>query len=95
MKFYLTTSIILLVLAITSSVYAAEPVYDRIMARQSVHCGYAEAPPFLTVDPNTRKPSGLTYDLWNLIGKKLSLKIEWTTLISWGEVTQIVNSDKA
>ena len=66
MKKFVVTLVLIL---FAQPCFAAEPVYDRVMAKQEIHCGYAEAPPFMVIDPNTQKPSGLVYDLWELIGK--------------------------
>jgi ABC-type amino acid transport substrate-binding protein len=69
-------------------------IYHRIMNTQTIHCGYAEWPPFLAVDPNTGKVSGMLHDVWELIGKKLGLQIKWDTPLGWGEVITSLNSGK-
>jgi ABC-type amino acid transport substrate-binding protein len=71
-----------------------QPVYDRVMKTQEIRCGYAEYPPFMMIDPNTKQPSGLFKDMWEQIGRKLDLKIKWETIVGWGEITAAINSGK-
>lgn len=78
-----------------SPVWASDmPVYDRVMKTQTIRCGYAEWPPFMSIDPNTKEISGMFKDIWEEIGKKLQLKIQWETIVGWGEVTEALNSKK-
>ncbi len=55
-----------------------ESAFDRVMKTQTIRCGYFTWSPFLMKDPNTGKFSGIYHDVMEEIGKKLSLKIEWT-----------------
>lgn len=71
-----------------------QPVYDRVMKSQTIRCGYAEWPPFMVIDPNTKEVSGMFKDVWETMGKKLGLKIEWETVVGWGEVTTAINTRK-
>lgn len=74
----------------------AEPdkIYQNVIQTQTIHCGYAEWPPFLVVDPTTLEVSGLMRDVWDMIGQKLHLKVEWSQSLGWGEVTEAVKAGK-
>ena len=71
-----------------------DTIYKKVIKAQTINCGYAEWPPFLAVDPNTKQAAGIMRDIWDLIGKKLDLKIEWTTLVGWGDIMESVRSHK-
>ncbi len=61
-----------------------ETAYERVMRTGTIRCGYAISPPSLMMDPNTKQLSGVDYDVWEMIGKELGLKIEWTEEAGWG-----------
>ncbi|MDD5585910.1 MAG: transporter substrate-binding domain-containing protein [Alphaproteobacteria bacterium] len=71
-----------------------DAIYGKVMKTQTINCGYAEWPPFLTVDPNTKQVSGIMRDIWDLVGKRLDLKIEWKTLMGWGDIIEAVRANK-
>lgn len=60
-----------------------ESAYDRVMKSETIKCGYFIWPPFMEIDINTQEKSGVFYDITEEIGKQLSLKIEWSSEISW------------
>lgn len=88
------TVLFLLVCSIGNAKAETDTIYRKIISSQTIHCGYAEWPPFMAINPNTGKVSGLMYDVWEMIGKKLGLKIEWTRSLGWGEITEAVKSSK-
>jgi polar amino acid transport system substrate-binding protein len=71
-----------------------DKVYNNILKTQTINCGYADWAPFMVIDPNTHNVSGLMYDVWEVIGKKLGLKIVWKNFVGWGEVTEAVRAGK-
>lgn len=58
--------------------------FDRVMATNTIRCGYIVYPPQLSKDANSGALSGLAYDLTEQIGKDLGLKIEWTEEVGSG-----------
>lgn len=60
-----------------------ETVYDRVMQTGTIRCGYNSEPPFLVIDPNTRKLSGASVDIVEEMGKLLGFKIEWAEQVGW------------
>ncbi|MFZ2619599.1 MAG: transporter substrate-binding domain-containing protein [Alphaproteobacteria bacterium] len=72
----------------------AEPHTTRILATQTIRCGYIPAPPGLTIDPNTKAMSGFDYDIMTAIGKKLNMSIEWVEEVNWGTSGQAIQSGR-
>ena len=62
---------------------AKESVYDRVMRTGTIRCGYNTEPPFVVIDPNTRKVSGAGVDIVEEMGKLLGLKVEWAEQVGW------------
>lgn len=54
-----------------------ESAFDRVMRTGTIRCGYYLWPPVLVRDPNSGKMSGIGVDIFEEIGRLLSLKIEW------------------
>lgn len=65
-------------------VFAAEKAYEKVVASNTIRCGYGISPPVMMKDANTGALSGLDYEIWTEIGKELGLKIEWTEEAGWG-----------
>lgn len=55
-----------------------ESTFDRVMRTNTLRCAYYVFPPVTYRDPNTNALSGLSVDIMNEIGKRASIKIEWT-----------------
>lgn len=87
----------LLLLFITAPAFAAgqtESVYDRIMRTGILRCGYFVYPPYLEKDPNTGAVSGIWPELMNEVGKRLSLKIEWSDEIGMADGLTAMNAGR-
>ena len=65
-----------------------ESVSDRVLRTGVIRCGYALWPPGLIKDPNTGALSGISKDLMDEIGKRLSLKTEWAEEAGWGNIVE-------
>ncbi|MFA6279250.1 MAG: transporter substrate-binding domain-containing protein [Bdellovibrionales bacterium] len=61
-----------------------ETAYERVMRTGVLRCAYAPYPEFMSKDVTTNKLSGFYYDVMEEIGKRLSLKIEWTEEVGFG-----------
>ena len=72
----------------------AQSAYDLVVKTGTLRCGYAASPPNLTIDPNTKKLSGIDYDVWQAIGKQLGLKIEWTEEAGWGNFIEGLRANR-
>jgi ABC-type amino acid transport substrate-binding protein len=62
--------------------------FDRVMATNTIRCGYIVYPPALSKDPNTGHLSGATYEIMEKLAGDLGLKVEWAEEVgsgSWQE----------
>ena len=69
-------------------------VYDRVMQKGSIRCGYFSWYPALLKDPNTGEFKGVLYDYVNAIGKALSLKVEWAEEIGLADFPAALESGR-
>jgi len=65
-----------------------ETVFDRVMQAGAIRCGYAIWDSAVYKDEKTGEMKGLVYDLVNVIGKRLNLKIAWAEEASWGTIVE-------
>lgn len=65
-----------------------ETAAERVLRTGTLRCGYDVYEPSIIMDPNTKKLSGIFYDLMNEVGKRLSLKIDWSTQVGYGVIPQ-------
>lgn len=77
-----------------SSAPAAQSVYDKVSASGTIRCGYVPYPPYFTKDANTGVLGGLMYDVMQEVGKRLNLKIDYTTEVGWGTVIDDLKNHK-
>jgi len=63
-----------------------ETRWEQVKRAGVLRCGYAVWPPFIEKNPTTGKISGIAPDIMEAIGQKLSLKIEWTAEMNWGDM---------
>jgi ABC-type amino acid transport substrate-binding protein len=62
-----------------------ETAYERVLRTGVLRCGWADYPPLvLTKDPNTGELKGIAKDIVETAAKGLSLKVEWTEEVGWG-----------
>jgi ABC-type amino acid transport substrate-binding protein len=73
---------------------SAHPVYDKVMATKTLRCGYAPWAPLFSIDANTKKMSGVFYDVAEEVAKRLSLRIEWTEEVGWGTAAESVKNGR-
>ncbi len=82
-------SILALFFAIKSSDQGAvnsSSVIDRVLQSQTLRASYLIYSPYFIKDPNSGKLSGIFYDVTELIGKKLGLKVEWTEEVGYEDI---------
>jgi ABC-type amino acid transport substrate-binding protein len=71
-----------------------ETVYDRVMRTGTIRCGYVVFDPFVIKDPNTGEMSGIFHDYMEALGKKLSLKIDWSYEYNFATFLTDMNAGK-
>ncbi len=69
-------------------------VYDRVFKTGVIRCGYTPYSVGLMKDPNTGKLSGVYYDVVQELAKNLSLKVEYTEEVGWGQQIEGLNADR-
>jgi polar amino acid transport system substrate-binding protein len=73
---------------------AHESAYERVMRTGILRCGYGISPPTLVRDVNSGEISGLDHDIWQVIGKELGIKIEWSEEAGWGNFIEGLRSHR-
>ena len=69
-------------------------IYNRVIESGTLNCGYVAYSPYFTKDANTGKLGGIFYDLTNELGKRLSLKINWSVESGWANYAQDISSGR-
>lgn len=75
--------VLLCVLSTPAFATDKQSVYDRVMASNTIRCGYYVWPPYLSKDPNTSQLGGLFYDVVMKVGESLNLKIDWVSEVNF------------
>lgn len=94
MRLLALTAILLAFPFLPSFAAEKESAYDRVMRTGTIRCGYGVWEPILTKDPNTGKLGGIFYEYMEALGKALSLKVEWTEEVGWGEFPAALNAGR-
>ncbi len=85
-KSSVVTTLLFCLLASPAFAAAKESVYDRVMRRRTLRCGYFEEVPFTNIDPNTNKKSGIAVELAETLAAQLDVKLEWTEAVNFGTI---------
>ena len=71
-----------------------ETAFERVMRTRTLRCAYGIWPPLMKMDPNTKKLSGIDYEIVESIGRVASLKIDWQDEVGVGAVPDQLESGK-
>ena len=71
-----------------------ETAFERITRTNTLRCGYAIAPPWTMIDPNTKQLSGVNYDVTNAVAEKMGVKVDWVEETGWGVAEQGLMSSR-
>lgn len=69
-------------------------VFDRVVSKNTITCGYVPYPPGCIKDPNTGKLSGVFVDLLDEAGKNLGIKVVWSEEVGWGSMIEGLETDR-
>ncbi len=61
-------------------------VIDKVLQSQTLRASYIVYSPYFIKDPNSGKLSGIFYDVTELVGKKLGLKVDWTGEVGYEDI---------
>ncbi|MGE3769370.1 MAG: substrate-binding periplasmic protein [Bdellovibrionales bacterium] len=76
-----------------SSNAAKQSVYDKVIASNTIRCGYAVYPPYFVKTPDGQL-GGPAYDVMQEVGKRLNLKVDYVTEVGWGTVVDDLRTNK-
>jgi len=71
-----------------------DSLYDKVMKRGTIRCGYGIYNPGCLKDPNTGKLSGIGVETLELAAKNLGLKVEWTEEVGWGTMIEGLETNR-
>lgn len=60
-----------------------ETAFDRVMRTNTLRCGYIPYSYAFKIDPNTKKMSGVLYEVVEEIGRLNHIKIDWAEELTW------------
>ncbi len=72
----------------------ADSLYDRVLKTEKIRAGYAPYPPIFMKDPNTKKFSGIGFEVLTLAARKLGLKLELTEEVTWGTMIEGLKTNR-
>jgi len=83
-----------LLVVVTPSYAAENSIWDKVMAKQNLRCGYVTYDFGFMKDVNTGKFTGYDKDIMEKVTDKLGLKLEWIPAGGWGTVVEDLKSGK-
>ncbi len=72
----------------------ADSLYDRVLKTEKIRAGYAPYPPIFMKDPNTKKFSGIGFEVLSLAARKIGLKLELTEAVTWGTMIEGLRTNR-
>lgn len=84
----------LILLSVSSQAAEQKSVYDKVMEKKEISCGYFTWAPFFVKDPNTGVMSGINYEFMEEIGKILGVKIKWAEEVSAAAAIEGLNTGR-
>jgi polar amino acid transport system substrate-binding protein len=88
----MTTLMLSAALILVATTAQAKPALDRVIAANTIRCGYIEYAPALTNENGTWK--GFNADIIKAVAQKLELKYEFATATGWGTIVADLESGK-
>lgn len=79
-------------LPFTAQAQDRQSVYDRVMESGKIRCGYAVAPPYISLDVNTGEMGGMMYEYVEQMAENLGLEVDWTEEVGWGDYITALQS---
>ena len=68
-----------------------ESQYKKIQETKTLRAAYYPGAPLFQIDPNTKRKSGIFYEIVESAAGKLGLKVEWTEEVGYGEMIEGLN----
>ena len=67
---------------------------DRAKDTGQLRVAYAVGAPLFMIDPNSSEKSGIFYEIVELLGDRLELKVEWVEEVGYGEMPEGLRFDR-
>jgi len=83
-----------LALLACAQLVSAESLYDRVIRTGKIRAAYTVAYPFVIKDANTKKMSGIGYEILDLATKRLGIKLEITEEVTWGTMIEGLRTNR-
>lgn len=71
-----------------------ETTFERIQRTRTIRCGYMLIPSLLRRDENTKKLSGISYDMMTVMANNLKVKLEWTAEAGFASVAEDLKNNR-
>ena len=71
-----------------------QTVYDRVMSKGKIRCGYVVYTPGCLKDPNSGELSGIGTDALKAVAKTLGLEIEFVEEVGWGSMIEGLQTNR-
>ncbi len=71
---------------LSDKTYNSNNMLDTVLEKGKIRAAYLVYPPYFIKDTKTGKFSGIFYDITELLGKKLDLKVEWTEEVGFADI---------
>ena len=85
---------LLLSFTLISTASQAGDVYDRVLEKRTLKCGYNYYQPVLWKDAKTNELKGIYVDYMQALGEVTGLKVEWTAEVPWADAPIALKSKK-
>jgi len=70
-----------------------ESAYERVMRTGTIRCGYGLWDPWVLRDAKNQMKGGMV-QIWQEVGKRLNLEIEWTAEIGFGQAIEELKTNR-
>lgn len=91
---YWQIALLLVCLILGTGPARADSLCDRVLKNGKLRAAYVEWYPLLIRDPNTKKISGIGYEVLELAAKRLGLKLEITEAVTWGTMIEGLKTNR-
>jgi ABC-type amino acid transport substrate-binding protein len=72
----------------------SKSVYDCVIERGTIRCGYCIYNPGCLKEPSTGKLTGIGVDSIEMVAKNLGLKVEWKEEVGWGTMIEGLETNR-
>ncbi len=71
-----------------------ETAYERVLRTKVLRCGWFAEPPFINLDPNTDRKTGIVIDIIDRFASDYEVKVEWVTISNFAMMGEDLKEGK-